>query len=258
MKVKDNSPKGKYDPVKKAEEIARVVCRDDLRKYYRFRPARFYGGIATADCVGCSLRCLFCWSWHQVVNPDRYGKFYSPRQVAGKLTGIVRKKGFRQVRISGNEPTISREHLLKVLDLVPRDIRFILETNGILIGHDKTYAEDLAGYENIYVRISLKGCNEEEFSALTGAEPGGFDLQLQALENLSRAGVKVHPAVMVSFSPPENVKALQRRLGTIDREFEDIEVEELVLYGNVENRLKRAKIGYDAAYYPDCIPPEQV
>jgi uncharacterized Fe-S cluster-containing radical SAM superfamily protein len=38
-----------YDPVRKAEETSWVVCRGDSRKYYRFRAARFYGGIATAD-----------------------------------------------------------------------------------------------------------------------------------------------------------------------------------------------------------------
>ncbi len=250
--------KGGYDPVKRAEEVARVVCRDDLRKYYRFRPAKFYGGIATADCVGCCLRCLFCWSWHKVVRPERYGRFYSPQEVAGKLTAIVRKKGFRQVRISGNEPTIARDHLLKVLELVPKNILFILETNGILIGYDKSYAEDLAGYKNLYVRISLKGCNKEEFSVLTGADPKGFDLQLQALENLYRVDVKVHPAVMVSFSPLENVKALQKKLGSIASKFEDIEIEELVLYGDVENRLKKANIRYTVAYHPDHIPSAQV
>jgi len=31
------------------------VCNERKRKYYRFRAARFYGGIATADCMGCNL-----------------------------------------------------------------------------------------------------------------------------------------------------------------------------------------------------------
>jgi uncharacterized Fe-S cluster-containing radical SAM superfamily protein len=31
-----------YDPVVRAEETAKVISRGDLRKYYRFRPARFY------------------------------------------------------------------------------------------------------------------------------------------------------------------------------------------------------------------------
>ena len=48
-----------YDPVKHAQQAARIVC-DGLRgKYHRFRPACFYGGIATADFIGCCLGCVF-------------------------------------------------------------------------------------------------------------------------------------------------------------------------------------------------------
>jgi len=105
--------------------------------------------------------------------------------------------------------------------------------------------EGLARYENLYIRLSLKGTNEEEFSALTGAEPRGFQYQLQALENLYRAGDNVHPAVMVSFSRLEHVHSLKRRLGEIDKDFQDIEVEELVLYGDVEKRLLKAGMKAD-------------
>ena len=111
----DNSVNGSkrlYNPLERAEDTARIVCSGNRRKYYRFRPARFYGGIGTADCLGCCLRCLFCWSWDKVVNPGRFGTSYSPHQVAGKLTNIAYKRGFRQVRISGNEPTLARDHLV--------------------------------------------------------------------------------------------------------------------------------------------------
>ena len=236
---------GGYDPVKRAEEAAALVCRGNLRRYYRFRPARFYGGIATADCLGCCLRCIFCWSWDKVVNPTRFGEFYSSKQVASKLDNIARKKGFFQVRISGNEPTIAREHLLGVLESIPKDLMFILETNGILIGHDKTYAHDLAKFENLYVRVSLKGCSGKEFSRLTGAEPKAFELQLQALENLAHAGVNTHPAAMVSFSSPEAISALRDRLASIDKTFENIEMEELMLYGHVEDHIRKAGIDYE-------------
>lgn len=122
-----NPAKSLYDPVNKAEETARIVTKGDFRKYCRFRSARFYGGIGTADCIGCCLQCQFCWAWHKVIKPERYGNFFSPRQVADKLTNVAYKKGFRQVRISGNEPTLSRDHLLKVMELLVRDILFILE-----------------------------------------------------------------------------------------------------------------------------------
>ncbi len=237
----------RYDPVKRAEEVAKIVCRDDLRKYYRFRPARFYGGIATADCVGCCLRCIFCWSWHQVAKPQSYGHFYSPHDVAKELIKIARKKGFKLLRISGNEPTLGRGHLLRVLELIPPDLQFILETNGILIGHDKTYAEDLAKFPNLHVRVSLKGANEDEFSALTGAAPGAFTLQIQALENLLRAGVEVHPAVMVSFSHPEHIADIRKRLKCIDLSFQDIEIEELAFWGGVEERLRKRGLEFRTA-----------
>jgi uncharacterized Fe-S cluster-containing radical SAM superfamily protein len=226
------------------------VSRGDQRKYYRFRAARFYGGIATADCLGCCLRCLFCWSWDKVVRPDRYGDFYSPQQVAEKLITIARKKRFRQVRISGNEPSIARDHLLKVIERIPEDIRFILETNGILIGHDSTYARDLSRFGNLHVRVSVKGTQEAEFSCLTGAASSGFGLQLAALEHLHRFNVATHPAVMVSFSSPENIEALRGRLRKIDEAFEDFEVEVLMPYGTVEKRLKKAGISYKSIHVP--------
>src|SRR3990172_750148 len=49
-----------------------------------------------------------------------------------------------RVRISGNEPTIGWEHLIDVLARIPKDLLFILETNGILLGADPDYAEDLS------------------------------------------------------------------------------------------------------------------
>ncbi len=74
-----------YDPVELARLTEKEVSSGDLRKYYRFRAARFYGGIATADCVGCCLRCLFCWSWSIVSSPSRGGSFYHPGDVARRL-----------------------------------------------------------------------------------------------------------------------------------------------------------------------------
>jgi uncharacterized Fe-S cluster-containing radical SAM superfamily protein len=193
-----------------------------------------------------------------VTRPEARGQFYAPGEVARRLESICRKKGFNRVRISGNEPTIAREHLIRVLERIPKDLLFILETNGIVIGHDETYAKDLARFENLYVRVSLKGTTEEEFSLLAGAEPGGFNLQVRAVENLARVGVETQPAVMVSFSPPENVSALRKRLAAISPSFEDIEIEELALYGSVEERLRKAKIGHGGAYRPGKIPPGQV
>jgi uncharacterized Fe-S cluster-containing radical SAM superfamily protein len=54
-----------YDPVERHRQVENLVVRKrvggDLKKYYRFRHDRWYGGIITADCAGCGLTCKFCW-----------------------------------------------------------------------------------------------------------------------------------------------------------------------------------------------------
>jgi len=232
------------DPIAWAEETQKIVGSGEKRKYYRFRPASYYGGIATADCVGCCLRCLFCWSWHVLTQPEKAGQFYSPAEVARNLTSIAKKKGFHQIRISGNEPTLHRSHLSKVLELIPREMDFILETNGILIGHDPSYARDLSRFPHLYVRVSLKGACPEEFSRLTQAKPEGFNYQLKALENLVEEGIACFPAVMTNFPSQGEIKRLRQRLKEIRSDFEDFEEEELIPYPFVLEHLQRAGIPF--------------
>jgi len=248
-----------FNPLDLAARTRDIVSGSDGRKkYYRFRSSRFYGGIATADCVGCCLECVFCWSWEATRRPAETGRFYTPEDVATQLLAIARKKKYKRLRISGSEPTLDRSHLEKVLELVPEEYEFILETNGILIGHDPSYAEMLSRFRNLYVRVSLKGACEEEFSLLTGAVPEAFQYPLEALKHLVRYGVQTHPACIISFSSDENIMTLRKRLKAIHPAFVEFETEELVLYSNVKERLDRLGVRYRKAYTPGDIPPEQI
>ena len=250
-----------FDPIRLAEEIEKVVTKGELRKYYRTaRPGRWYGGIASADCCGCSLRCAFCWSGAPRDNPETIGRFYQPDHIFKKLDACARKFGYSQLRVSGNEPTIGRQHLFKLLDLVDRtDYSFILETNGLLIGHDKDYAKQLSRFKCLHVRVSIKGVNEREFSTLTGATHEAFDLQLKALGNLLDANVSCHPAVMLSFSSREDFDGLLTRLGEVEPSLpKDVEEEYVFLYPHVKERLRRAGIEPKIAYAPNKIPPKLV
>ena len=254
-----------YDPVQRHIAIEKLVVREGSegqeKKYYRVRPARWYGGIVTADCVGCGLLCKFCWVSDNVMNrPAEIGNFYSPDKVAHDLITIAKKRGLEQLRVSGGEPTIGKSHLLQLLDrLKGEGYRFILETNGIPIAYDENHAEELSKYDFVHVRVSLKGCNEEEFSMLTGAKPEGFKLQLKSLEKLIDANVSCHPSVMASFSPRKNLDALIKRLGSMSSELvKEVEVEELILYPHVINRIQNYGLKYYSAYTPDRVPPEQV
>jgi len=247
-----------YDPVEQHRKMEGLTVHKrvggDLKKYYRFRHDRWYGGIITADCAGCGLTCKFC----RVRNEDGReggggGELLAPHEIATKILKILQEKGIRQVRFSGGEPTIGRGHLLQILkELRNKRVRFILETNGILIGEDETYAQELALYPFIHVRVSLKGCTEEEFARLTGANPAGFRLQLAALKNLLQAGVSTHPAVMLSFSPKEAADHLYNTIWKIDpRMHSEVEREEVILYPHVLARLKQASLHYYSGHLPE-------
>jgi len=247
-----------YDALERHEAVEKMVTRNkgevQERKYWRFRVDRWYGGIVTADAVGCGLVCKYCWVSDAVMfRPAKVGEFYSPQAVARILTEMANKRGLTQMRVSGGEPTIGKKHLLQLLgNLGDGQLSFILETNGILIGHDIEYARDLAKFPLVHVRVSLKGCNEKEFTMLTDAKPEGFRLQLKALENLVKTGVSCHPAVMTSFSHENNLKQLVQQLKSISQKLADnLETEELILYPSVKRKIQRHGLKWIRAYSPN-------
>lgn len=250
-----------YDPVTRHRAMEKLVVREaklgQEKKYWRFRFDRWYGGIVTADAVGCGLVCRYCWVSDAVMfQPAKVGKFYGPDVVARILAKIAKKRNLRRLRVSGGEPTIGKRHLLQLLsNLEGQSLLFILETNGILIGNDPKYAEELSKYGFLHVRVSLKGCDEKEFATLTGAKPEGFTLQLKALETLLRQGVSCHPAVMTSFSTKESIQRLVERLNIINPSLAgELESEELILYRKVKKKIEEHRLKYYRAYTPGASP----
>jgi uncharacterized Fe-S cluster-containing radical SAM superfamily protein len=254
-----------YDPIVRHRALEKIVTRctgkAQERKYWRFRVDRWYGGIVTADAVGCGLLCKFCWVSDQIMmKPAEAGKFYDAETVTNTLVGMAAKRGVRQVRVSGGEPTIGKDHLLRLLDgLKAQKLLFILETNGILIGEDSSYAHELSEFPFVHVRVSLKGCSEDEFANLTGAKQEGFFLQLKALQNLVRNNVRCHPAVMVSFSREDSLERLVERIRAIDPKLVDeLETEELILYPSVERKISRHGLIHNRSHKPTNVPKELV
>lgn len=247
------------DPISFSNVVEKIVTVKEgkfvKRKYYRFRGGRWYGGIATADTVGCNLSCGFCWSWKANTSIATYGEYYSPKEVAKRLVEIASNRNYGLVRISGGEPTIGFEHLLQVLDILSSyKYNFILETNGILIGYDKKYAKELSKYKFLHVRVSLKGTNEEEFGKLTSAEPSAFRFQINALKNLLEENVSCHAAAMLSFSSEEEKFKLVEELKKIDEKLADLEEEYVFLYPHVVEILKKRNLSPRIAYDPNKIP----
>ncbi len=206
-----------FSPVERAEKVERLVMKDGKRLYYRFRAAPYYGGIATADAIGCSFLCAYCWNYFRNLNPARFNKFCSAKEAASNLLRIARRRSFHLFRITGSEPLLgeaSLEHLIRVLKIIfqerPHSV-FILETNGFFLGCRKDLIERLK-FRNLWIRISLKGVDEESFELVSGVKREYFQYPLVALKELEKAELKVWPAVMRNLFTDEDIGRLERVL----------------------------------------------
>ena len=230
-----------YDPIELMRLTEDKVCRGKARKYTDFYCVGVYGGISIGYLVGCCLRCVFCWVESRDF-PDRYGQFYTPDEVAGRLIANARKRQVSKLRISGGEPTLGKEHLLRVLDRVDgHGFTFILETNGVPLGHDPDYAWALAKYRDVHVRVSLKAGSAAGFEARTGARGEYWELPLRAIERLMTAGISFHAAAMTDprLMPAEERRGLVCRLREMG--YKDyFEQEQCDLYKTSVLRLRAA------------------
>lgn len=231
-----------FNPIELTQQTASLVCRQGERKYTDFYCTGVYQGISTGYLVGCNLRCAFCWVGWSRDFPEEHGTFYSPEAASRQLLSNARKKGIRKLRISGGEPTLCQEHLLKLLQLVKASgYLFILETNGILLGHDKSYAKELKGLPNLHIRLCLKGGNPQGFQRRTGARGEFYELPFRAIEHLRQQRLSFHVACMSDprLMPDEERKELISRLHSIGyRDY--VEEEVCDPYPTTLARLKKA------------------
>ena len=244
-----------FDPLELASQTERIACRGDSRKYTKFYCTRVYGGIATGYTCGCCLRCIFCWvNWSRDF-PEKYGVFRSPAEAFHQLSRVARKARVSQLRVSGAEPTLGKSHLLGLLERVENSPfrLFILETNGILIGADPDYAQQIARFKKVHTRVSLKAGTPEAFTRKTGAKPQSFELPFKGIVNLLKAGASFHVAAM-SADPRiidrHERQSLMARLASIDSALaKNLEEEVVDPYHTTLERLQHAgvKISWDAS-----------
>ena len=234
-----------YCPLELGEAMEKIVVDGNRRKYVQLgRSLRFYGGTTSATEVGCNLRCKFCFSDKPVWKPASTGRFYSPQEVFHGLVKNARRNGHRTISASASEGTLGRQHLFELLDLVEEsEFVYILETNGMTLGADPEFAQQLALYKNLHVRISFKGANEEEYHTLTGAKRSSYALPLRALQHLIKAGVSCNACVMASFSSEASLEQFEGRLYNLHPGIlKSLETEHITMFPKVRERLERYKL----------------
>jgi uncharacterized Fe-S cluster-containing radical SAM superfamily protein len=236
-----------FDPIRRSAEAEGTVMRGGRRLYHRFRAAPYYGGIATADAVGCSFLCAYCWNYGRNADPGRFGNGYAAEEVADRLLAISRRRNFQHFRITGSEPILGEAsfgHLIKVVEIVVQEspgAGFILETNGLMLGYREDLAERLTS-RDIMVRVAIKGVDPASFERITGARREFFSYPLLAIRNLERRGLRVWPALMEDLFTVAEIDRLKMTLQENGVQSE-LELECLEAYPFVlENMGKRGVI----------------
>ena len=229
-----------YDPIALAVATEKVVIAGNRRKYANLaRPLRFYGGTSSATEVGCNLRCKFCFSDRPVRKPGTTGKFYTPQQVFDALDASAKKHGHKLISASASEGTLGRQHLFELLELVDQsEYVYVLETNGMTL-NDAEFAQQLARFSSLHVRVSIKGTNPEEYARLTGAIPSSYELPYRALKNLIDAGVSCNACLSLSFSSESGLDQAKARLAAVHPGLLiSLEEEYITLFPKVAKRLR--------------------
>jgi len=241
-----------FDPINRAKEVEKLVMKGNSRLYYRFRHAPYYGGIATADAIGCSFLCAYCWNYNKNLNPKQFGKFYSPEAVSSNLLRIADEKSFSLFRITGSEPIlgeVSFNHLIEVIKKVFKKnarFKFVIETNGLMLG----YRRDLIKYlkiPNLWIRVAIKGTDKNSFELITGAKKDFFLYPLKAIRELQKENIKAWPAIMIDLfkdSEIESLRDILRKEGIKG----DIELEKLESYPFVLDNMKKRKVALKRYY----------
>lgn len=237
-----------FDPIERAAEVEAIVMKGHRRRYHRFRAAPYYGGIATADALGCNLLCAYCWNYYRNLHPDRSGAFHSPESVAEKLLGIARKKRWHLYRITGSEPVLGKaslDHLMEVQRLISsgdKSGRFILETNGIILGHTPKLVEMLEP-KGLAVRVAIKGTDPESFEKITGADGSYLKCQIRAVKLLQDLGIEAWPALMEDLFSREQIDSLREKL-KVEGITGKLELEYLERYPYVMKQLSKRGIEF--------------
>jgi uncharacterized Fe-S cluster-containing radical SAM superfamily protein len=226
-----------FDPIQRAKRIESMVMQGNKRSYYRARFAPSFDCPVTVDSVGCCLSCAYCWN--ALRNESiKLGKFFEPEEIAAKAITIAKKEDIWRFRVSGCEAILGRastDHFCKFIEALIEagKVEFVLlETNGIMLGHDESLVQSLEKFKDILgVRVAIKGENPQQFEKLSGAKASSFKYQLRSLELLYKHEVPSRPAIMSTFMDVLKISELTKI------HHEDIDVERLKFYPTTKKNL---------------------
>jgi len=125
----------------------------------------------------CNLKCIGCWSADYKVNSDlSYEKL-------DELAGDAHNLGVRQIIMSGGEPLLRKDDILKLCEK-HNNITYGLFSNGTLI--DEEFVNEMERLKNLNVFVSIEGFREHtDFRRGTGT----YDRVIASMDLLEKHNI---------------------------------------------------------------------
>lgn len=231
------------------KELLPLINKDDQRLCHKIRTSKYYGGIATVDVVGCYLDCAFCWvpefkRYSELIEKNiKNFKFYDPIETSEILIKLAEKNNLKSVRLSGGEPTLNKEHLIKTIELTTKKgLNFILETNGLYL--DQNYIKELHKFrDNIYIYFSIKGINPKSFEIITQCNSELWYYQMKSLKRLVDSEFTIGINFMSDFYDEKLLKGFIQFLNLINDYLPfAIDIKSTSIFPHVRERLDKRQI----------------
>lgn len=267
-----------FNPLKLTKETEKMVCKGTSRKYWDFTSHRIIDIAYVHPLVaGCNLRCVFCFTPKEVRDEPHMGleTLLSPQQIIDKARFHFKKerafykgKPYQIVKIfniTGTEPTVGRQHLIKLASLAENEESidyFVIDTNGILLGADKSYVSSLSKYPKCMLCLGLKAGTPERFEQITGAQARFYDLPFKAIEYCLDYKLKFNLCAMTDprIMPQKEKEALHSKLCDIDPFLEKAARDQILLpFPIAIKRLEKAgykKLRFSQAELTNVLLPE--
>jgi len=158
-----------------------------------------------------------------------------------KLAKILKKQGFKKVLLTGGEPLLVK-HISDTIDLLSRDFKVILITNGTLIQDVKIDYKKLSG-----VYISYDGPTEKEYKLLRGKE--GLNKVHENIRFLRKQKIPVAIGIILTKYNINKIDELLKQARALD-----VEKINLTLVQPFGRALKNPELILDPYEYSKILP----
>ncbi len=134
----------------------------------------------------CNLACPICFASSQ---NKRTNDFESLDLIVDKLKWIQQNAGAVILQLSGGEPTLHPELCSVVKEAIKLFPAVQLNTNGIILGQNESYALELKKSGLSWVFLQFDALSDDINKKIRGASL--LDIKVKAIENCKKAGLSV-------------------------------------------------------------------